>query len=98
MCWGTVARFPSGWRSIYDPAIMLAIFAFTLYVLRGQGGRLRTALAIGLVLAVGIDYKVFGTDKRFNAAPNQGAITYTKTDFPGHGSGGLQAASRSREV
>ena len=80
---GDGSRFPSGWRSIYDPAIMLAIFTFTLYVVRGRRGTIRTVLAIGLVLAVGVDYKVFGTSKRFNTATNTDNMTYTPMGFPG---------------
>ncbi len=75
------AGFAFGPASFLDPAVMLVLFALGLSCLRGQQSLLRTALAAALVLATGVDYKVFGTSKRFNAAP--GATTaFDATVFP----------------
>jgi hypothetical protein len=73
----------SGWRSVWDPAITLAILTVALYVLRAQRGDARTILAIALVLSVGVDYKVFGTRKRFNGRQGSGQPYFSDTTFPG---------------
>jgi len=73
--------FDFGVRSILDPAIFLFLFASGMYILRGAG-RTQGVLTIALVLAVGIDYKVFGTSKRFNAAPGSGDTDYATSLFP----------------
>jgi hypothetical protein len=73
--------FDHGVRSILDPAIFLFFFASGLYILRGAG-RAQGVLTIVLLLAVGIDYKVFGTSKRFNAAPGSGDTNYSTILFP----------------
>jgi hypothetical protein len=76
-------EFASGWRSVYDPAITLAVFAFALYVLRARRGAIRMTLAVALVLAAGIDYKVFGTSKRFNASADPVPPRDQSQSFPG---------------
>jgi hypothetical protein len=84
--WRYVARdvgLASGWRSVFDPAITLAIVGSALFVLRAQRGTARTILAIALVLAAGIDYKVFGTRKRFNAERGSGQPYFSDSVFPG---------------
>jgi hypothetical protein len=73
--------FDFGVRSILDPAISLFLFASGMYIMRGVG-RTQAVLAIALLLTVGIDYKVFGTSKRFNAAPGSGNIDYSASVFP----------------
>jgi hypothetical protein len=77
------AGLASGWRSVFDPAITLAILALALLVFRAQRGVARTILAIALVLAAGIDYKVFGTRKRFNAGRGSGQPYFSDSAFPG---------------
>jgi hypothetical protein len=69
--------FPHGWTSALDAAVTLAIFALSLYTLRTQSNACRITLAILLLVSVAIDYKVFGTSKRFNAATNAGQETYS---------------------
>ena len=73
--------FDYGLRSILDPAIFLFLFASGMYILR-RVGRTRNVLAITLLLAVGIDYKVFGTSKRFNASAGSGDTDYSTNLFP----------------
>ncbi len=88
LCWGLVAAmsawsvwelwrsfhqgFPYGWNSAWITLVTLALFASGLYCLhRGQGVEKRFLFA-ALVLFSGIDYKVFGTSKRFNAGAGSG--------------------------
>ncbi len=61
------AQFGAGWRAAFEPLVMLTLLTVGLHLLRFEQGRRRTVLAATLLLAVGIDYKVFGTDKSFNA-------------------------------
>ncbi len=64
--------FPNGWWSLLDLAAAVSIFGAGLYVARAQSGSARVWAAAALVLFVGVDYKVFGTSRRFNAAPGLG--------------------------
>jgi hypothetical protein len=68
-------RFPAGWRSALEPAITLVLFSAGVFLWPSQTGKTRVWLTIALLLAVGADYKVFGTSKRFNA---------TRTSVLGH--------------
>jgi hypothetical protein len=74
--------FAYGWRSMLDPAVILLLFASGLYIARAEHGRPRVLLTAALLLAVGIDYKVFGTSKRFNASPSSGQSYYSPDFFP----------------
>ncbi len=51
--------FSSGWPAALDPAVTLALFSLLLFTSRSP---------VLLLLLVGLDYKVFGSDRRFNAA------------------------------
>jgi hypothetical protein len=64
--------FASGWRSAVEPAITLALFSLAIFILPAQRGALRTALVTALLLTVGVDYKVFGTSKWFDAGEGTG--------------------------
>jgi hypothetical protein len=57
-----------GWWSAVEVGVLTALCALAVYLLPGQTGRLRACLAAALLLAVGVDYKVHGTAKRFNAS------------------------------
>jgi Bacterial membrane protein YfhO len=61
---------PSGWWSALDTVAILAIFTICIFAVRGQSGRWRTAMTVVLLLSAGIDYKAFGTSKRFNGHRN----------------------------
>jgi hypothetical protein len=80
--WG--GGFPARWRGAVEPAVALALFSFGLYALRGQFGRRRTWMAVALLLAVGVDYKVFGTSRAFNNGPSgMDSLFADFGEFPG---------------
>ncbi len=66
--WHTSA-FPSGWPSALDALATLIVFVICIFVTRG-----RRAMALVLLLSVAVDYKSFGTSKRFNA--HQGSLPH----------------------
>lgn len=61
------ADFAWGWSSAFEAATILALFSFAIFLLRAERGIRRDMLTGALLLAVGVDYKVFGTSRRFNA-------------------------------
>ncbi len=73
--------FDYGLRSILDPAIFLFLFASGMYIMRGVR-RAQGVLTIALLLAAGMEYKAFGTSKRFDAAPGSGQTGYSAKEFP----------------
>ncbi|MBZ5632920.1 MAG: hypothetical protein LAO55_07295 [Acidobacteriia bacterium] len=74
--------FSAGWRSGRDLLVTLAIFGAGMYAVRAVEGRQRIWMAAALVLFVGVDYKAFGTSKRFNAAPGD-AQRWSSTSYAG---------------
>jgi hypothetical protein len=72
----------SGLPSIADPVIFLILFAGGIYLVRAEQERARILLIATLLLAVGVDYKVFGTSKRFNASPSSGQPFFAEHFFP----------------
>jgi hypothetical protein len=63
---GGGSGFAAGWRGATDPLVTLALFSLSIFVLAGEKGRWRACLAVALLIAAGVDYKAFGTSKRFN--------------------------------
>jgi len=61
--------FSSGWRGAFEPAVMLVLFSLALWLWRDERGARRVVLGAALLLAVGVDYKVFGTSRLFNSEP-----------------------------
>ncbi len=61
------SKFAAGWGSALDPIIGLILFSLLLFLLPATYGTLRTCALLTLLLATGIEYKVFGTSKWFNA-------------------------------
>jgi hypothetical protein len=59
--------FGSGAAALVEPAAMLGLVVFAAMALGRSRGRLHATLIAALLLTVGVDYKVFGTSKRFNA-------------------------------
>ena len=59
--------FAHGWRSLEYVFISAAVLSVALFAFRSQRGRLRTAMGVAILLSAGVDYKVFGTSKRFDA-------------------------------
>ena len=59
--------FAAGWHSGLYLLVTLAIFGAGMYAFRAEQGRRRMWMAVALILFVGVDYKAFGTSKRFDA-------------------------------
>ncbi len=57
----------TGWMTLADVGVMMALCALALWVLPGQKGLPRAALAAALLIAAGAEYKAFGTSRRVNA-------------------------------
>jgi len=68
--------FPTGWKSAIAPAITLALVSVAIFILPAKRGALRAGLMAALLLAVGVDYKVFGTGKWFDASEGNGFTNY----------------------
>ncbi len=69
--WKT-SGFLAGGASLIDMTVSLGVFSFGLFVLRGLDGKARMWMLAALLVSVGVDYKVFGTSKRFNASAGDG--------------------------
>jgi len=64
---GNGGRFPSRTDSVIAMLIGLALFAGGLCAWRASAGRRRALLAAMLLLAAGIDFKVYGSGRWFNS-------------------------------
>jgi hypothetical protein len=80
---GASAGFASGWRGALDPAVMLALFSLAIFVVRGEKGKRCVWLTVALLIAVGVDYKAFGTSKRVNAYESNMDRILGSSPFPG---------------
>lgn len=74
------SRYAIEWAGAWDTVGALAVFLVGLTAFRASSGRARVWMGLALVLSVAIDYKVFGTSKRFNGAPGQAPI-YASDNF-----------------
>ena len=72
----------AGWRSGIYLLVTLAIFLAGIYAFRASQGGRRRWMAVALILFVGIDYKAFGTSKRFDAESGD-AQRWSSTSLPG---------------
>src|SRR5262249_12937243 len=63
---------PSGWHAAIERVAALLLFGLGFYVVRGQSGIARIGTVAALLVFTGVEYKVFGTSKRFNAEPGRG--------------------------
>ena len=77
------AEFASGWASAVESSTVLAGFALAVFLLRAERGARRAALTTAVLLAVGVDYKVFGTSRRFNAGQGEVDPLYAGVPFRG---------------
>ncbi|MCX6636259.1 MAG: YfhO family protein [Acidobacteria bacterium] len=77
------AGFVVGWKSALYPAVLLALFALGLCLVRSSQGHRRAWLSGALLLAVGADYKAFGTSKQFNARLADADETRSSAPFSG---------------
>ena len=75
--------FSTGWHSAVEPAVMLAIFSLAMFVIVSETGQRSLWVALALVAAVGVDYKVFGTSLRFNAVRENVDHMFAQAPFPG---------------
>jgi hypothetical protein len=66
--WPHGGTFPVGGRALVETAIAAVLFAIVLFLYRSQTSAWRTGVAAALLLAAGADYKIFGTNRRFNTA------------------------------
>jgi hypothetical protein len=73
--------FPAGWYTLFDTLAALSLFGAGLYVIRSQHGVARMSTAAVLVLFIGVNYKVFGTSKRFNASLGGVGAQYSSASF-----------------
>lgn len=76
------AGVPSGWAGIVQLAVMLAIFMLGLTALRSSQGRVRSWLAVALLVGVAVDFKTSGTSKRFNAGSGAWKLRISSNSFP----------------
>lgn len=81
LCWERQS-FAAGWRSGIYLLITLAICLLGMFALRSELGRRRTWMAAALILFVSVDYKAFGTSKRFDAGSGD-ARRFSSTSYPG---------------
>ena len=72
------AEFASGWKGALEPAVMLVLFGAGLFLSKGRNWMLMAAM-----LTAGVDYKVFGTSKRFNGYPQNTDKMFAQASFPG---------------
>jgi hypothetical protein len=77
--------FRAGWWSLLDALATLIVFAVGIFVFRQQSGRGRLTMAFVVILSAAIDYKAFGTSKRFNAAKGSLPHEYARDGFWGMG-------------
>ena len=72
---------PAGWASPYFTILTLLLFLAGLFALRCATQSRQRFMMAALLLYCAIDYKAFGTSKRFNAAAHRGPA-FHRDDFP----------------
>jgi hypothetical protein len=65
--WRHGGVFPTGARALAGTAVAAGLFALGLWACRAATGRRRVVLVSVLLAAAGVDYKVYGTSRQFNA-------------------------------
>jgi hypothetical protein len=73
-------RYAIEWAGAWETVGALVVFAIGITAYRATEGKARVWMGVALVLSVAIDYKVFGTSKRFNGTAGQGTI-YSSDSF-----------------
>jgi hypothetical protein len=68
LVWREGGAFPSGGLAVVQTATAVALFSIGLWAYRAESRARRTLLGAVLLITAGVDYKVFGTDRRFNTA------------------------------
>lgn len=77
------ADFAARWKSAWDAAISLALFAAGLLALRAASGPRRAVMATALLLTIFVEYKVFGTSRGFSAREGNVDTRYRPGIYPG---------------
>jgi hypothetical protein len=75
--------FAIGWKAAIEPGVMLALFSLMMLGWIAERSRRRAWLALAFIVATGIDYKVFGTSKRFDALRANSDRFLAAASFPG---------------
>jgi hypothetical protein len=89
---------PFGWRSGVLLLVTLALFSTAMLLFRSEQGRWKPVLAVALLLAAGVDYKVFGTSSRVNAQPgNVDRLYLPSGSFPGMSDQNYQQLKEDKE-
>lgn len=73
--------FSYGWSSAWVTLATLVLFFLAILCMRGVKARERAILSALLIFSAGIDYKVFGTSKRFNAS-TLAAPSFRRDQYP----------------
>jgi hypothetical protein len=89
--WSTSA-FRAGWWSALDALATLLVFVLCILAVR-----MHRAMAAVLLLCVAVDYKSFGTSKRFNGRKGSLAHEYARDGFFAMDPQAFQALSAHRE-
>ncbi len=66
LLWRHGGTFPTGGRAVIQTAIAVLLFSAGLWIVRAESGRRRAWMIAVLLLGTLIDYKVYGTSRRFN--------------------------------
>jgi len=82
--WAHGGAFAIRGGAAMETAIALALFSLGIYIVREANGRRRSLFAAILLLAAGVDYKVFGASRQFNAKPGD-----VDDQHPKYGIGGV---------
>ena len=64
--WRHGGTFPAGGGAVIQTVIALLLFSIGLWTVRAETGRRRSWMVAVLLLAALVDYKVYGTSRRFN--------------------------------
>jgi hypothetical protein len=86
--WAHGGTFAIRGRAVAETAIALALFSLGIYLVREATGRRRALFAAILLLAAGVDYKVYGASRQFNAKPGD-----VDDQHPKYGIGGVDDAA-----
>jgi len=79
--------FAVRWMSGLDALIATVLCGALIVSFAGSAGKLRTCVAFSLILLAAVEYKAFGTSRRFNAVPRSSSSDYVSKPIPGMNAG-----------